>query len=68
MTQESLFNARFYVKRAYESLVLAYDAHELEELHALKNAVLRGLITVEVIAAEQLSLSELTQSESDAQF
>ena len=68
MSQESLFNARIYVRRAYESLILAYAEHELQELEALKNAVFRGMITVETIALEQLSLDDLAQDEVDVPF
>lgn len=68
MSQESLFNARLYLRQAYESLVLAYAAHELQEVEALKNAVFRGMITVENIALEHVAMDELTQSEIDVPF
>lgn len=64
MSQNALFDAEVYVRKAYDALVLAYDRYELEELYMLKNAVLRGYVSLKVIQSEQLELDDVTRDEA----
>lgn len=64
MSQDALFDASVYVRRAYDELVLAFDAVELEQLHTLKLMVLQTYVAIQemslvTIPAEQLNIDEL---------
>jgi len=65
MSQGSLFDASGYIQKAYDQLVLAYNAAELEEIAAVKQAVLRSFIGVREQAYEQLELPALDEVLAD---
>ena len=65
MSQGSLFDASGYIQKAYDQLVLAYNEADLEEIAAIKQAVLRSFIGVREQAYEQLELPAVDEVLAD---
>jgi len=66
MSQASLFDASVYVRNAYDALVLAYSHAELAQIQMLKEAVLRGYVSMVEADHQQLLLGH--PGEADVPF